>query len=287
MIVNYWPTWFRGLYSENNSWPRSYCCIDTETTGFSFQQDIITEWGHCLVENNKVIDRLSLVIDWTDRVSPPQHWVENRLAQVRQAFALKNKPYHVDIQTMRNIGMKPEKAFDFIRKFTDTVVARGIPIVAHNGAFDEKMLSGNFLQFKFGNGYTFGDRVLDTMCIEKASQATDNVRMHPQKNDTLRSYFDRVRYTRTPGIKATLDEHCFVKYEFAKKYGMDQAAMHGAEMDSYCCHLLMQEYAALITDPMTPLIYPTADTKAARTGSVITTKTTPVVGTRVRGQRNS
>lgn len=288
MIVNYWPAWFRRLYSETNQWPRSYCCIDTETTGFSFDRDVITEWGHCLVENNQVIDQLSLVINWTDRNVPPNYWLENKLSQVRQSLALKGKTYHIDSDVMRSKGMSPEKAFEFIQKFTTTIINRGIPIVAHNGNFDEKMLAGNFLQFKFGNGYTFGTNIIDTMCIEKASQIPDNPKAHPQKNDTLRTYFDRVRYMRVSGITASMDDHCFAKYKFAEKYGLSLRDMHGAKTDSYCCHLLMQEFAAQITDPINPPIYPTADTKAARTGSTITPRPqSQVITKRIRGQRNS
>ena len=73
MILNYWPSFFRAKLGEDGMLPRSYCCIDTETTGFHFDQDLVTEWGHVLVVDGVITDRLSLVIDWTDRRLGPQH----------------------------------------------------------------------------------------------------------------------------------------------------------------------------------------------------------------------
>lgn len=286
MIVNYWPQWFRRLYG--GGWPKSYCAIDIETTGYSFSEDVVTEWGHCLVEDGEVVDRLSLVVDWTGRRTPPEFWVENKLRQVRQGMALKGKHYHIDSDLMRAEGMKPEKAFNFITKFCDQIRAKGIPFVAHNGFFDEKMLSANFLQFKFGAGFSYGDRYIDTAGIEKASQLTDNARMHPKMNDTLRSYFTRVQYTRVQGVLCNMEPHCATKYDFAGKHGITQKDMHGARTDSYCCHLLMQEFAALVTDPQTPPVYPTEDSKASRK-TPRAAPAAPVASNlkRLRGQRRT
>jgi len=276
MIVNYWPAWFRQHYG--GVWPQSYCCVDVETTGFSFTEDVVTEWGHCLVEDGKVVDRLSLVLDWTNRTTPPDHWLRNRLRQVKQNMEAAGKACHMSYQRMQS-GMSPEKAFVFIQKFTDTIKGREIPFVLHNGSFDEKMLSGNYLQFGFGAGFSFGEHFLDTAGIEKASQIPDNSRMHPKKNESLRDYFTRVNYTRIAGVRSNLDEHCYKKYNFLTKYGITQQELHGASMDSYCCHLLMQEFGTLITEPVAPPITLNNDKDKA---------TVAYAGVkRLRGQRRS
>lgn len=288
MIVNYWPDWFRGLYG--GEWPRSYCCVDIESSGYSFAEDVVTEWGHCLVEDGKVVDNLSLVIDWTGRDNPPDHWLRRKLLQLDQGMRFAGKTCHMSHDLMRAEGMKPEKAFNFITKFTDTIKEKRIPFVFHNGSFDEKMLAGNYLQFKFGKGFSFGDVFIDTEGVEKASQAPDNARMHPQRNDSLRDYFHRVRYTRIQGIKSNMEPHCYTKYRFKEKHGITQDMLHGAKMDSYCCHLLMEEFACLITDPVTPPVYPNADSKAARRPQKATGPSAPAVPAntkRLRGQRRS
>ena len=284
MIFNYWPHWFRK--KVGGSWPDSYVCVDIESSGYSFDQDVITEWGHCLVEDGKVVDQLSLVIDWTGRTSPPDHWLQNRLRQVRQGMELAGRTCHMSYDRMTAEGVKPDEAFKFIRDFTTKLQQKRMPFVAHGGSFDEKMLSANFLQFKYGNGYSFGDVYIDTEAIEKASQIPDNVRVHPKASDTLREYFNRVKYTRITGLKSNMDEHCFTKYQFHEKHGIDKREMHAARMDSYCCHLLMQEFATQVTDPIAAPVYPVADDKAARKPEKATAA--PLSGLkRIRGQRRS
>ena len=161
MIVNFWPTWFRQLYGGD--WPQDYCCIDVETSGYSFDKDVITQWGHCLVQDGRVVDRLSLIIDWTEHPVVPDHWLRSRLLSVEQSMELVGKRCHINYQRMQDEGMKPDKALSFIRDFTDTLKRKGTLFVAHGGIFDEKMLSANMTGFKIAPGFTFGDNgLMDT-----------------------------------------------------------------------------------------------------------------------------
>ena len=288
MIVNYFPAWFRNLYG--GVWPKSYVCIDCETTGFSFDRDVITEWGHCLVEDGKITDQLSLVIDWTNHATVPDHWLRSKLHAVRQGMELAGRKSHMTYERMQKEGLKPAKALDFLLKYTQTIKAKQLLFVAHNAKFEESMLCANLMGFQIAPGFTFGDNgFLDTECIEKASQAVDNPRVHPQKGDTLRKYFHRVKYTRLEGIKSNLDIHCFNKYRFQDKYNIDPKEMHGAKIDAFCCYLLMEEFRAQMTnDVQSPPFYPDADHKQIRKTGQPLTSPTPRTGTqRVRGQRNS
>lgn len=285
LIVNYWPVWFRALYG--GEFPRSYCCIDVETTGYSFDRDVITEWGHCLVQDGKVVDRLALVLNWANHDVVPDHWLRNRLDYVRKGMELSGKVCSVTYDRMKAEGMEPARALAFVRDFTGTLLKKGTVFVAHNGVFDENMISANLAGFKVAPGFSFGDNgMLDTEGIEKASQLVDNERMHPRKGDTLRTYFHRVKYTRAQGLKSNLDDHCYLKY--LAKLGIDRAKLHGAGEDSYCVHLLMEEYRKLLTAPQTPPAFPPADHRAARKGQVIAARLPqPGPSTRVRGQRRS
>ena len=286
MIINYWPSWFRELYG--GSWPASYCCIDVETTGYSFDRDVITEWGHCLVEDGKVVDQISLVFDWTNNaLGVADHWLRNRLAALQMGMSMNGRSCHMSYERMRAEGMAPDKAMRFIRDFHATLTRKGTIFVAHNGGFDEKMLTANLRAFQIAPAFTFGDNgMLDTDGIEKASQILTNERAHPRRNDTLRSYFHRVRYTRAEGVKSNMDEHCYGKY--LKALGIKQEDMHGAKTDSYCCHLLMQTFGAQITEPQTPPVFPTEDHKEARKPSKEPARTPAQwTGKRIRGQRSS
>ena len=61
MITSHWPATFRQLFG--GSLPDTYICCDTETSGFNRTKDVIVQWGHCLVENRKVVERLSVMVN--------------------------------------------------------------------------------------------------------------------------------------------------------------------------------------------------------------------------------
>lgn len=261
MIADYWSDRFRAQYG--GEWPSTYCCVDLESSGFRFGEDVMVEWGHTLVVDGKVKDRLSLVFNWANRQTPPDHWIRTRLDQVRFGMRAALKPCHHSYERMLSEGKSPERAFEFITEFTSELKKKSIPFVLHNGTFDEKMLSANFLQFTDQKGFTFGNLMFDTAAIEKASQLEDNRKAHPQENDNLRTYFTRVNNMRVTGIKSNLDGHCFNKY--LKERGVDPAKMHAAEYDSYCCHLMMEVFREQAGERKPQPFYPNADTAAART----------------------
>lgn len=289
MIVNFFPTWFRSLYG--GTWPNTYCCIDLETTGYSFDRDVITEYGHCLIEDGKVTDRLSLVIDWTDHPVVPLHWLKERVGSLQRHMDMAGKVCHTSIEKMQAEGMKPQKALPFIRDFLATIASKQIPFVLHGGMFDEKMLAGNFIGFEVAKGFSFGDNGwIDTEGVAKASQIPDNPRVHPRRNDTLRDYWHRVKYTKVNGIKSNMDEYCYDRYKLAEQ-GIKLTDTHAADVDAYCCHLLMQAFAKEIVEtPVTPPVFPTADHQESRKPETRRIQPQPVpvaAGRRLRGQRNS
>lgn len=271
------------------SWPKDYCVIDCETTGFSPDRDVVTEWGHALVVDGKVTDSLSLVIDWTDHPIVPDHWLRTRLDTLRQNMALNGATCHMTYARMKAEGMKPNKALAFIRDFTTKIRQSGMLFVAHSGVFDERMLSANMQGFRIADGFSFGDDGwIDTDCVERASQCVDNERMHPRKGDTLRSYWHRVKYTKVTGLRSNLSGHCHAKYGFAE-HGFTEDKMHGAETDCLCTALLMEAYREIIAaGPVDVPAFPLADHKAERTGRPVP-RPQPMAasaGLRVRGQRN-
>ena len=83
MIVNHWPATFRKLYG--GGWPRDYFVIDVETTGLDLQNDLIVEFGHCLVRNGTVVDRLTTIVDWTKHQSDLADAIEGKLQNVSNA----------------------------------------------------------------------------------------------------------------------------------------------------------------------------------------------------------
>lgn len=284
-IVNYWPQAFRDLYG--GVWPSNYVCVDCETTGYDVTRDVITEWGHCLVEDGKPTNKLSVVIDWTGHDVVPDHWLRSRLAAVQQGMVQSGRTCSVSYERMQSEGLKPRAALEFIRDFCSTIRGKGIPFVAHNAMFDEKMVCANLFGFDIAKDFSFGDNgYIDTEAIEKANQLLDNERCHPKATDTLRSYFNRVRGTRVTGVYSNLDKHCFTKYGFAEKHGLSLADMHGAATDSYCCHLLMEVFRGMLVDEIKPAPFFTGASKS-RTASAAVPAVAFVPSRRIRGQRRS
>lgn len=254
MIVNYWPQWFRNLYG--GEWPVNYVCFDIETTGYSMSHDVITEIAHCLVQDGEIVNELSIILDWTNHAIVPDHWLRRRLHEVRQQMSLSGYKYHITYERMQKEGMKPEKALQFYDELFTTLMQRDSLFVAHGGyAFDERMIAANMAGFIGRPDFGFGDN--DMLCtdgLEKASQAATHPRLQPQPGDTLRSYFHRVKYTRLPGVKSNLSDHCFHKYDFAKKRGLKAKDMHGAATDSRCVHYLMEEFRTRIKAGSPPAV---------------------------------
>ena len=62
MIVNEWEPYFTENYGHQ--FPDTYLCIDTEYTGGNEREDLITEIGHVMVQNNVVVDRMNIVLNW-------------------------------------------------------------------------------------------------------------------------------------------------------------------------------------------------------------------------------
>lgn len=289
MIANYWPDWFRTQAYFDNGWPTTYLAMDLETTGYAADRDVITEYGHCLVEDGRITDRLDLVLDWTEHPVVPQHWLRDRIASVRSQMELAGNCCHTSIERMKSEGMEAGKALAFIRDFLATIMSKQIPLVLHGGIFDEKMLAGNFIGFRVANGFSFGPNGwIDTEGVAKASQLLDNPRAYPKRGDSLRDYWHRVKYTRVTGVKSSLDSYCYAKYKLGEVHGIARKDMHRADVDAYCCHLLMTEYAKEVTPAAIEAPSYAPEHRDLRQGKAPPVSAVPPrANKRVRGQRNS
>lgn len=286
-IVNQWPVQFRALYG--GEWPSTYVTMDLETSGFSFDRDVITEIAHCLVEDGKITNELSLVLDWSNNDVVPDHWLRKQLEKLEHGMATAGKTCAVNYARMKQEGINPRKALEHYRELFQIFRDKGIMIAAHNGyGFDEKMLNANFAGFNIDpDGFSFGDNgLLDTDCLVKASQISDHERLRVKPEDTLRSYFHRAKYLRVSGVRSGLDDYCFTKYQFAEKYGVQRKDMHNALMDSRCVHYVMEGIRQEISthDATVP---PWADVTVKKTAALKPQQPLAPSAVRRRGQRNS
>lgn len=253
-IVNYWPTWFRDHYG--GEWPRNYVTFDTESTGFDVTKDVLWEIAHCLVQDCKVVDKLSVIIDWTNHPVVPDHWLRNRLQWLKKSMELNGCKCHITYEKMQEEGLKPQEALSFYHNLFTTLQKKNMTFVGRGSyAFDERILEHNFAGFGIAEHFRFDDNcMLDMDGVEKASQLLTNKKAHVQAGDTLRSYFHRVKYIRANGVKSNLDTHCYKKYDF-KKRGIEQRDLHRGIMDCYCEHMMMEIYRPLIgKEVLTPSV---------------------------------
>lgn len=238
-IYNRWPQWFRDRMG--GEWPRNYCYVDTETTGFLRERDVVWEWSHLLVQDCKVVDELQIIIDWTNHHIVPDEWLRRRINTLRQGMEMAGRVSQLSYERMRDEGIRPEKALKFIADFTTSLKERGVIFAAHGGIFDEEMLD-NLID----GGFTFGDDGwLDTECLEKADQYPLDPRVQPQRTDTLRSYWLRVKHARLQhpdgkGVKSNLDTYCFKKYDFEKNFGIKQDMLHNGNVDCLAGHKMIE-----------------------------------------------
>ena len=247
MIINHWRKEFTKLYGHY--FPETYLCIDTEYTGGSADKDVIMEIGHTMVENRTVVDKLNIVLDWSQSTIVPRHWLERRM---RQRSLDMGDNWKFTWEFMKREGIEPVKALQFYYDLITTWLGRGLICVAHNGYFaDERMLAGNFAgflkkDFDFGENGLFdtGAIVKGTLALSADIETRFREKFFPLAGDTLKSYFKRCTHAKAKGVKWNM-KTCLEYFNLQDK--VDATKLHTAQYDSWCCHLLMEEIRKRIT----------------------------------------
>lgn len=250
MIVNAWSSGFTAKYGHQ--FPSSYLCFDTEFTGRNERDDLIVEIGHVLVEDGKVVDKLSLILNWYDRAEVQPGWLDYRLNQLRY---LVGDNWRLLPAVVKKEGIPPLQALKFYYELFRTWADRGLPFVSQNGAIaDEPMLRAHLNRYLDKTIEIPANSYWDTGALFKANQVwqaeTGNLANYravvmPSRSDTLKSYFRRICGMRVPGLHwslKTILEH----FDLVKKHQLDVRQLHGAGFDALCLHLIMEEYRSRI-----------------------------------------
>ena len=244
MVINEWPKFFTEKYLHN--WPSTYLSFDLEYTGFNAEKDVILEVGHCIVENGRLANRASFLLNWRLVDIVPDDWVKNKLDGMHR-----NVPgWRIDWQLLQKEGLHPFEVLEFYLELFTKWEARGLPFVAHNGYHsDERMFAGNVSGF-LAKDFRFGDNSLfDTGAVYKATYILQHEKLNnkmrqamlPNEMDTLRSYFGRVNYYPAKGCKWRL-QNCVEAYGLQDDANLQYGTYHGAEYDAVATALLMEAY---------------------------------------------
>lgn len=247
MIISRWQPWFTQQYG--GTFPVNRFHYDVESSGFSRKDDVIVEWGHCMVRDGKVVDRNNVVINWflcPDSI--PADRLRYQLERVAREMRQAARSWRLTEKILREEGVHPDKAIPWIYDLLTSVQDQGMMLVSHNGwNFDNPMLLEHFKQ-DMNKDFVFNpNQLFDTGCIEKATQLMEvnPERALPQQGESLLAYFKRISGWRATGVYHNLDSHCVKKYRLVEKYGIDPYALHTAGEDAYVLHLLMEEFKLL------------------------------------------
>ena len=223
--------------------PDDYLCVDLETSGFDRKRDVILQYGHCLVENRQVVERLSVVINWFES-DVPAVWLEERIRKTARAMELEGKAFHLTAEKVR-AGVPPVQALPQIMEIIKAYRDSKVMLVMHNGLnFDVEMLQ-SAARTDLGYELEFGaEDVFDTGVIVKASQIKDYMLTVPLAGETFRDYQVRINGFRTPGIHWSLNNFCVEFFGLA----IDPAGGHDADQDAYALHLLMEKFRELTSE---------------------------------------
>ena len=227
--------------------PNDYFVFDTETTGFDPDVDLVVEWGHVIVRDRKVINRASIVINWFEHDSIPKDWLRMQLNRVRRGMQNQGKHYRFTEEVLRDEGEHPEKVIPWLYDMFEELYNQQAWLVGHNSVnFDLKMIRGHFKNDLGEELKIRPDRVIDTGCIEKASQATRDKRAMPRQGESLQEYFMRIANWKLPGVFWNV-EACVKKYNLEKEFAeIDPKKLHTAGFDSYVVHILLEKFRSLL-----------------------------------------
>jgi hypothetical protein len=225
------------LEKTYGGFPEDYLCIDTETTGFKKEDDLIWNLGASLAGGRKEVRRVNIILNWTEHPLIDQNWLERKIRYTREQMRAGGRECHLTWEALTE-GVKPEEGME---AFGDLLVESRkahIPILGHGIVkFDAPRISRQLeewigLLWKFRR-----DETIDTAAIEKACESG----MKPKSGESYFDFSKRVLNKPMSGVKWNLDTHCLNKYQLQKK-GVDPSKLHWADSDAYLCHLVFEEY---------------------------------------------
>ena len=223
--------------------PADYFCVDTETTGFKKDDDLIVAMGHCSVTGCQADTFEFKVLNWADfdQNLVPLHWLEQKLNSCRYWMEKKGRNYHgVTIELMRERGYPPLEVFEEYLALIQAAVERGQDLLGHNLAhFDKPRIEYAFDEYIGAEYILPRHRIFDTAAVEKASICG----MLKHDNENRFKFFKRILSARRAGVYYKLDQNCVPKYGLAEKYDLDLTQAHvNPGFDAMLCHLLAEEY---------------------------------------------
>lgn len=216
--------WWRWLAGKLGSWPRNLLCFDIECCSSTGR---IVQWGHCLVINGSIRDRMLLEWAWPDRRSDPS------------LLSVPDDCY---------VCLPAETAAKNVHRWLVEASSRNLYVVFHNGVkYDLPFLKSQLSVFGLTIPDAWDDYCLDTAALEKAQYVVMDERSSPRPGDTLSSFFQRILSIPAKGCYFSL-ERCWVKYAAEMKAaGVPYKNLHRADVDALAAKVVLDVWRRCIT----------------------------------------
>lgn len=229
--------------AKHFEFPSTYLVLDTETTGFSKSRDFIVDAGWAVVQDNKVVNHNSLLLDWS-RVSTVDHdYIRSQLLRQADDYAKIGRPHYYSWERLCAEGEHP---YEVIHAYTqliyDHLMHSRSMIVGHGlWQFDREVIDSHTQRFL--QGYLLPwqmHSIFDTGLLEKSAQ----MGKPPYSTETLDEWLRRINNAHNK-VKWNMENHCVPKYRLMERYGLDMKLMHTAGFDCVLIHFLLQTFKQL------------------------------------------
>jgi DNA polymerase III epsilon subunit-like protein len=218
-----------GQFSQDRGFPDDYFLFDFETSGFSRQDDVITQIGWAIIRGRQIVDNQSLTLNWQMHPGMNQMWLEWRLADLAVAYRKEGKPYRLTYKVLGESPYEPISTLQMFDELLASVLESNEWIIGHNLAiFDTGMMDAHRIRFLDAPPLEWpANRIFDTGLFVKAAQ----MGRYPSNGETLMDFFRSVSGLRAKGIFWALDKYCIPAFELDTRFGVDVSKCHDGGYD--------------------------------------------------------
>lgn len=226
------------------NFPRTYLGLDTETTGFSREDDFIIDAGWIVVHDRKIVHQQSLLIDWSKMPGINVELIRAKLRKQATDYAQRGLPHYYSWERLKAEGEDPRDVLYSYTKLIYEHLQNPESIIVGHGFrhFDRPVIDSHTKRYL--NNYLLPWRlnsIVDTGMWEKAIQTS----RPPYSHESLDEWQKRISGGRA-ACKWSLGGHCVPKYRLVERYNVDMRLQHTAGFDCVLTHYLLQTYQELI-----------------------------------------
>lgn len=223
--------------------PRTYLVLDTETSGFSFDRDVIVDVGWVIVEHGVLKCQQNRLLDWSRMPGANCDYIRSQLDKQAVQYAQIGRPHYYSWDRLCTEGEDPRAVLYDYANLIYAAIEQRVALVGHGlWWFDRKMIDSHTFEYlqSYYLPWQYG-AVIDTGLIEKAIQ----LGVSPEPAEPLADWLRRVDNCYAKGVKWSMESHCVEKYQLYAASGMSPHLLHTAGFDCLLIHTLFQTYQRL------------------------------------------